>query len=295
MNKKITVDWNLVAFIDILGQKQQLRNLRCLPDKTDKEDFDRFINLLKETAGKVEILRKFFHNFFEFYYKTQSNIEQLTDHQQKLYQKMKCNPLKSNMFSDFVTLSLSLRNDLSKVPMIGVYSILASIASTFLKMLSVGIVIRGGIDIGIGLKLKNGDLYGSAISRAYEIESKVSQYPRIVLGNELIDYINSQIKIPENNPFNIMNKKFAEICLELIAIDKDGFPFLDYLGEGFNKLSANILVFEDIKKAYDIVVQNCAKWKSVNNSKLAFRYFLLKDYFENHLHIWDDGNVTISR
>jgi hypothetical protein len=295
MNKKITVNWHLVAFIDVLGQRQQLRNLRGLPDKTDQKKTNDFVELLKKTAGVVEILRELFHDFFESYKKTKTDIVLLTHEQKKLYRRMKCNQLKSHQFSDFVVLSLSLRDDFNKVPMIGVYFVLTSIASTFLTMLSEGLVIRGGIDIGIGLELKNGDLYGSAISRAYEIESKVSQYPRIVLGNELIDYIKSQINIPKDNQFNIMNKKFAEVCFKLIVIDRDGFPILDYLGEGFKSIVTQSLKSEIIEKAYRFVIQNWAKYKSDKNSKLAFRYFLLKNYFESHLHIWIENIEKIKQ
>jgi len=74
----------------------------------------------------------------------------------------------------------------------------------------------------------------------------------------------------------------------MIAIDEDGFPFIDYLGEGFKKYIGKNIEFLHIKRAYDFVTQEWAKWQKERNSKLAFRFMLLRDYFENRLHIWKD-------
>jgi len=155
-NEKVNVNWYLVTFVDVLGQRNLLRNLKGLPSNSRK-DFDNFISFLKSTTGKVELLRSLFHSFFDSYNKPILDQSQITEEQKVLYSKLKRNPLNSLMFSDFVSLSLSLRDDENKVPMTGVYSTLVSAASVFLTMLSGKKIIRGGIDVGIGLKLRNGE------------------------------------------------------------------------------------------------------------------------------------------
>jgi hypothetical protein len=282
---KVNVNWYLVAFVDVLGQKNLLRNLRGLPANSEK-GFEQFIHLLKETAGTVELLRKVFLSFFESYNKPTLDQSQLTEEQKLLYSKFKGNELKSHMFSDFVSLSLSLRDDENRVPMSGVYSTMVSAASVMLTMLSGKKVIRGGIDVGIGLELRNGDIYGSAVSRAYEIESKIAQYPRIVIGDDLSKYLDAQSKRTVNNPFDDMNRQLAQLCTQFIVTDEDGHPFLDYLGEPFKNDIAGQLSPEIVTNAYKFVVEQWLKFRSQKNSKLALRFMLLRDYFENHLHLW---------
>jgi hypothetical protein len=55
--------------------------------------------------------------------------------------------------------------------------------------MSQGWPIRGGIELGLAMDIDNDDIYGPALARAYTLESKVAQYPRIVIGEELILYL----------------------------------------------------------------------------------------------------------
>ncbi len=247
-----------------------------------------FIELLKQTAGSVELLRDLFHSFFDSYGKPTSVIDNLNKEQINLYKSLKGNPLKSAMFSDFVSLFLSLREDENKVPMSGVYAAIFSAASVFLTMLAGRKVVRGGIDIGIGLKLKNGDIYGSALSRAYEIESKIAQYPRIVIGDELVKYLQVQAQRPNNTPFDDMNRQLARLCQKIIAIDEDGYPFIDFLGEEFKSIATSQLKPDAVIQAYQFVVAQWLAFKSSKKSKEAFRFMLLRDYIESRLHLWVD-------
>ena len=190
------------------------------------------------------------------------------------------------MFSDFVMLFLSLRDDINKVPMGGVFLALASAASTFLTMLAGGHVIRGGIDIGLGIEFWEGEIYGPALARAYALESKIANYPRIILGEELTRYIQLQQSRPQNDVFSVLNKHLADLCSTLVAIDDDGYPFLDYLGEGFKKHIMTDLDQTIINKAFEFVIRESERYKASKNSKLAFRYSLLRDYIEHRMDNW---------
>ena len=92
----------------------------------------------------------------------------------------------------------------------GVYAALTSAASTFLTMLAGRQAIRGGIDVGVAVELRDKELYGPALARAYELESKTANYPRVVLGEELIRYIQFQQVRPDENVFPTMNKRMAD-------------------------------------------------------------------------------------
>lgn len=278
--------WYLVAFVDILGQAQLLRQMRGLPNKANQNQMKEFADLLKKTLRTVKDLRDRFTKFFEGANKKHRDVSGLTPEQRRLYARSKSNPLKSHMFSDFVVLFLSLRDDMNKVPMSGVYSALTSAASSFLTMLAQGQAIRGGIDVGIAVELSEHEIYGSALSRAYELESNTAHYPRIVLGEELVKYIQYQRALPEVDIFATMNKRVAALCANLIAIDDDGVPILDYLGDGFRQDVARAVDSTLVKRGYDFIIQESAKYQANKNSVLAFRYTLLRNYFEHRMPSW---------
>lgn len=283
---KITVGYYLVAFIDVLGQHHLLRQMRGLPEKTDQKEMAEFIALLKNTAGTVIGMRDVFHSYFEGSSRFKFNLSIFTPEQQKLLIQFKSNPLKSHMFSDSVVLFLSLRDEINKTPVAGVHSALSSAATTFLCMLAAGHSIRGGIDIGVGIELSDDEVYGAALSRAYHLENRVAQYPRIVLGDELMTYIYQKQSMSGDDFFTKANKVMADLCARLIAIDTDGLPFLDYLGQGFKQDIAKDSIPDIVKKAYDFVNQESARCQDVRDSKLAFRYTLLRNYFEARKHLW---------
>jgi len=283
---KKSVGWYFVAFIDVLGQGHLLRGMRDLPEKTDKKEMAEFIALLKKTVGTVTGMRDLFNEFFKGLSRYEFDLSPFTPEQQKLLSQVKSNHLKSHMFSDSVILYFPLRDDANKVPVGGVYAALAAAATTFIVMLASGHAIRGGIDVGVGIEISDTEVYGSALYRAYELERRTAQYPRIVLGDSLISYIQSKRSISRGDFFAAANKITAELCTKLIAVDTDGVPFLDYLGEGFKQNIAKDSIPDIVKKAYDFVMQESSRCQEARDSKLAFRYTLLRNYFEARMHLW---------
>jgi len=60
---KLLFQHYLLVFVDILGQRRSLREIKGLPNNdTEKEGF---IKKLQETIGKVDALRGAFREFFE--------------------------------------------------------------------------------------------------------------------------------------------------------------------------------------------------------------------------------------
>jgi len=154
---------------------------------------------------------------------------------------------------------------------------------------------RAGLDVGIATELKNGEVYGPALFKAYKLESEVAQYPRIVLGNELINYLENLSRknpqFPDQNEEDIeVCKIMADSCLKMIVKDLDGYLILDYLGEEFRNRFLNfpfrgeMTAFDDIySTAFDYVGKEYMKRKDTGDSKLALRYYLLFNYFKARL------------
>lgn len=146
--------------------------------------------------------------------------------------------------------------------------------------------MRGGIDLGVGLEISKGEFYGSALARAYTLESKVASYPRIVVGQELVTYLTLTA---QQNPIDIYsqaNRDAAKICLDLLATDDDGCIFLDFLGAGSKEHMTNALPPEVVELCHHFVCNELNRHEQEKDKKLIQRYNKLKAYVESRLSLW---------
>ena len=51
--------------------------------------------------------------------------------------------------------------------------------------------VRIGVAIGVSAELRDNELYGKAVADAYEAEAYLAKYPRAVLSNEVVHYLNT--------------------------------------------------------------------------------------------------------
>ena len=135
------------------------------------------------------------------------------------------------------------------------------------------------------------DVYGFI---TYSLESKIAQYPRIVIGKELLNYLRNlsekiqQIPDQDQDKEDIeLCKRIADKCLKMVIKDLDGNQILDYLGDEFRKIfdkfpqdDREVSYEEILKKAFDFVKAEYKKRKELGDSKLASRYSQLYNYFK---------------
>jgi len=285
----LDVGYYVVAFIDLLGQQEHLRALADLPNKQDPSQMENFRATLKQTYGVVDGMRKSFEKFFNSFSQrtiSQSRLNQLNAEQKKQYIELTSYPIQFQRFSDSMVIFLPLRTDVYKLPTAGIFGILGAAATSFICQLAAGHPIRGGIDVGVAMEMTKGEIYGAALSRAYSLESKVAMYPRIVLGKELIDYLQLTHMKEPTDIYSAAGREMAKSCMDMLAIDDDGHAFLDYLGQGFKTHIAYDLDAKVITMAYDQILKQSDRYQREKNSTLAFRYTLLRNYFEARLPLW---------
>ena len=296
-NSELHVGYYVVAFIDLLGQQERLRALTGLPNKQDPAQMDSFREVLKQTYGVVSIMRKNFQDFFDSFSKRQiekSKLNQLTSEQKKQFHQMGGNPIQFQHFSDSTVIFTSLLTDRFKLSIRGIFGVLGAAGTSFLYQLARGYPIRGGVDIGVGMEIKKGEIYGAALAKAYALESKVAKYPRIVLGGEIVHYLKLTANQHPSDVFTGAAKEMAQYCLDMIAIDDDEHAFLDYLGEGFRQHLAEVLNVNVIKNAYENVTKQLEISRQNQDTKLELRYTQLRKYFEARLPLWfPDAGKTL--
>lgn len=278
------IRYYLVAFLDILGQRQNLRKINILP--RDEREFQK----VREPLGTVLRFREQFAKFFEGFERKKPIPQGLSSDQAIAYDDLKRRAEKVNpkiqSFSDSIIIYVPVSDDNKIVHLDGIPPTLLAIAGCFLSLMATGSLFRGGIDIGIGVEIDNGDFYGPALVNAYDLESKIAKYPRIVMGKNFVEFIYFNIQKPETDIHSEVNRQLARFCLDLLLIDGDGKFILDYLGEKYRDIAKGILPFDLPSRAKSFFESQMEKVKEQQDSKLYIYYNALAVYFEEKLDLW---------
>lgn len=294
----------VVAYLDIMGQKDSLKQLpKVLLEDTDSKSY---LPKIEETYGKTHQIRSLIKDYLkgmEDRIGHKSFYDNLSDEQRKNIEGM-FSPIEFRYFGDSVAVYSKLTNTGGMLSVNPIYQILIGMAINMMKGFSNHIVLRGGIDIGIAVEWEEFGIYGSALYSAYELESTIADYPRIVLGKELIDYLSYWKNNQGVDSVSRLNKQVANQCFSIISKDSDGRPIIDFLNENmqslfgeterekiFNSLQPHVANgFDFIKKEYahfekekDLNLSQLEKEKYL---KLSQRYKLLYDYYLSRVKKW---------
>jgi hypothetical protein len=168
----------------------------------------------------------------------------------------------------------------------GVYSAFVAIGGINLLFLSRRIALRAGLDVGVATRIDDNQIYGPALERAYTLESNWAEYPRFLIGEELINYLTWVKNQQYINNIGKVVKEIAKYCLEMITQDTDGRYMLDFLGirakaEMGRSFDQNMVV-----SAYEFVKSQSSKYLKSEDEKLASRYYRLLQYFHSRMSVW---------
>ncbi len=293
MKNKTKYGYYAVAFIDILGQKEIFNQLNNIEFNDQPETKDKIIEIYKNSAGVVEEMRQNFQDFFNSFIQEKPSTYSVPEEKRLIYDEVRKVKLKHYSFSDSIVAFVPLQSDKYVTPAInGVFGIFGACGVFLLMSLAKGKVFRGGFDVGKGIELESGEVYGPALYNAHYLECRIAQYPRIVLGNELIRYLKSlsiKHKQTPNQPQEDIEicKKMADVCLSMINPDIDGNFYLDYLRDNFKKGFASHNAIESYSVAVDLAMKFIEKKviekRKERDSKLALRYHWLLSYFKGKL------------
>lgn len=276
--------WYVVAFLDLLGQQDALRKVTVLPNIDNQEEIAAFKKKVGDLYRPLYGLKNFFKSSIKPFIEGNANETTLQPFEQDLLRQFRSTPVFYRHFSDSLIVHIPLRSDIGKFQCRAIYAVLAATATTFLSCLVHSWPIRGGIDLGLAMNIEEGEIYGPALARAYRLESRVAQYPRIVIGEELVRYLQMVAGQQALTKEDEANSALAARSLRLLAVDDDGCTFLDWLG---NDIRSSFQKHPElVRNAYDFIIQESIKHKDSRNSKLGFRYTLLRNYVESRLPHW---------
>ena len=282
----LIVNYYCISFLVILGQKDDILSFCDLP--STQEEKAKVERVLKSTVGLVVSLRKGFFNYYEALKSETGLLNILTPEQRAEAEKLRRCQAEVRGVSDSIIITVPLNyGDEFCTPINSIYSSLYAICGIFILALACGKTLRGGVDIGWGVRLPSArkEVYGSALVKAHNLENKIAQYPRVLVGDELLAYINGVETIPPDSLNSKAAKQIATQCKELITTDYDCLNILDVIGKGAQSVTGGI-DSELVRKGYKYVVDTHKQLTMSGDIKLSTRYECLKNYLESRLHLW---------
>lgn len=272
----------VVIYLDILGQVDALKTFPTVLRKN--ADLNSLLKSFSETYGKAHKLRSDIKNYYGKFWDQIPKYDNLPIQQRETIDRMKGNEIKFQPLSDAIVVYNKLNNFMEEMySIMPIYIMLGGSIMNLLSAFSNKIAIRGGIEIGIAADWEDFGIYGSALYNAIDLEENIANYPRIVLGDEIINCLEHWADNQKEEPLCRLNKKIADRCLSIIGEDGDGRPFIDFRSENVPPFFENMYPIENFcllsVKEEEFVKCEYERFKKERNSKLTWRYKLLLDYF----------------
>lgn len=285
MSEIIKLRYYLVAFIDIVGQRKKLNQLKKFP--TSDAEINNVVDILVDTSEYVKQLRTQFDDYFSTKPKPTGLLDRLPPNKQEWLEKRNQPNYWCRTISDSFIITVPCFDEVLFGKHIGdIYSCLYGISVLSLWALTNKKPCRGGIDIALGTKIDQKEVYGPVITRAYELESKFAKHPRVVVGEGLLCHLDNIKKgCPNDNLDGRHTLLNIDNCKTLITKDTDGIHILDFMGEGIKSVQ-NEVISDLVHDAYDSVI-SMEKWLlQSGDDKLRGYYSKLREYCESRLSLW---------
>lgn len=287
-DRTLELSYFLVAFIDLLGQRDHLRRLTGLPNSADRDD--PIVTAFRQSWGAVDGLRGCFVDYFAAAGEEGNFSKTLEPAQRDRLRQLLRTEIIHYAFSDSIIIAVPLKAPADDpTPLNSVQVTLQAAACSAIASLAAEHAIRGGIDVGVCARVSDHEVYGSALERAHELESQKAGHARILLGEELVTYLSENRNAPRDTPLSQLKASTAESALRRIVKDADGQLALDYLGQEVRAACTTVHPSRlqlMVDSAYAFVVAEEARWKAAGDTKLAERYAKVHAYFDSRVHLW---------
>src|SRR3990172_7143487 len=276
----------LVVFFDHLGQRENLRKITGLP--TNEIEKQKFIEITKESIGRVLHIRNAFKNYFEAAASYTPNVNFVpSEHQDEFLSSQKKAAVSFYGISDAIIIAVPLMStDENCAAINGIRDAFVATCGIGLLSLSVHVPMRAGLDVGVATQINNKEIYGPALESAFYLESKLAEYPRFLIGKELINYLLWVENQKCNTRIGEVAKETAKYCRQMVIQDTDGRYMLDFLGEKIKEASEDVIDPNLVASAFNFVIEQYKKYLKDENDKLASRYYKLLRYFQSRKSIW---------
>ena len=273
-----------ISFIDLLGQRDAFRGQGLLPTTNSGPDGTAIDRVLRDTIGPTLQLQQDVEAMMKAVSGDLDSPRRLSlsTKERAVYDEMQLKRVKTQYWSDGFVRFVCLGDGAVKCLLNGITEIFQFSGYFCLLGLARRHPVRGAIDISWGVELPHSGLYGPVVANAYELESKVAQYPRIVVGQRVVDFLEASLANASDDPYAMANRAWAGLCRDMLCKDADGCWIVHYLGDAFqfSVTDTNHRFLHD--RARTFVIEQLAKHRRLEDDKLAPRYSQLLNYFDAH-------------
>ncbi|MBI2728237.1 MAG: hypothetical protein HYX42_18515 [Polaromonas sp.] len=273
-----------VSFVDLLGQRAALRGQSLLPPSNSEEEKKKLHATLRNSIGSIASLQERAETMLRASAPNpKSKLRaSLSIEDQSIWDEMQKTKVTTQRWSDGLVSFACLGDEEIKCHLNNVYGLFTLAGSLCFMGLASKQPIRGAIEIAWGVELHPGEIYGAAVARAYELENYVAGYPRIVIGPEMLKFLDLHCQNQKSDAFSQLDRTLATHCKEMILVDADGHAFLHYLGQSFFNAVSHGAHADLYEKAQKFASKQFEEHQRAQNTKLAFRYLHLLQYFSAH-------------
>lgn len=282
---------HVLALIDFLGQASELAKWDSVPQHFPPPAD--WLDAVRNTHGRVLMWREEFEKRFAAYLQSLRKYEERfapkepSDLRQK-FDEYRQTSIRHQHFSDTLIFYSQLQNEHGYWQVSNVAGMIVTCGALMLAALNHKSVFRGAIEVGMLTHFPSdsdgrpGDPYGPALAKAHHLESKVGDYPRIVVGPTLLSYLDATIKDPDTDRVALANRAIALQCRQHLSQDTDGCWMVDYLNDTFATAGGNPAGWRKLQAdAFAFVQAELARFRAAGHAKLTSRYERLDAYFRS--------------
>lgn len=285
---------HLVSFLDLMEQRDRLRMIEGILDAPQPSK-ELLTNALKSTVGTIQFLRNHFKDMFELLNSREPSLEIPVELKEQFVLLRSNSPLHLQFFSDSVVswtrVQPKAEIDCAQI-LNSIWTTLITIGSAIPLLLATKNPVRGGMEIegGITVEADGNEIYGPALNRAYTLESQQAKYPRVVVGDKLLRFLNDVPRMSfQDQKIGAYCAHMAARCQRFILVDEDSHSIVHYLGPAMKELSDGIqggipMYTEVILPALKFISECEEKFNT--DEKLGPRYQQLRKYFDKYGPDW---------
>ena len=272
----------VIGYFDVLGQSGSLVQPGSFPPS--EKQFQEQGQQARRAIHAVDHLRRLFRGQFETFAKGET-LKRLQSERPSPQRADLAAALASKIVNWGMSDAYVAAVPLARGPGLGavadVYRLLLAAAVVWLTSLAMGNPIRGGVEVGTAAPLGDNEVYGEGLVRAYRLESRAAQWPRIVVGQRLLETLRD-VRDRRIEP----TASFARDCCLLLRQDLDDRAVVDVLGRAMARLVGRSDLHEAFPKAHDHVRGQIRLHRDAGDCKLVSRYETLLAYFDEQAPLW---------
>lgn len=264
----------VIAFLDLMGYRRELLAIGDKPTTDTDEITRRFSTVVDRRGMLVKPLEAYFD-------RTRPDVysQPVGPGGPPLSRFIGDVDVAVTGFSDSIFLESSLGSSATN-PLVPLNTIVAASIIALFVNLKAGSPVRGGLDIGFGLR-NDSHLYCAATVRAVELE-KGAKYPRILVGNSSIRTLAGIGSSQETS-----ESRMARIILSALFRDPDdGLVGIDFMGETSRRFYAQNVARDDVEAIWTFAQRSRDEFSTSGMQKESGYYDRLIKYMAPRLEIW---------